>query len=119
MDAVADKPWRINRDRAYVREDLVEVGDSALHGRGLFARETIAAGTELGICRAKKARDLEGPHVLWLGEDEVPVRVKCTLRFINHSASPNVVYYDDLSVVALRDIGAGEELLHHYGDEWE
>ena len=119
MDAVAEKPWKVNRERAYVRDDLVKVAESELHGRGLFARRRIAKGTELGICRARKARALEGPYVLWLGDDEVPVQVRCTLRFINHGASPNVVYYDDLSVVALKDIRKGEELLHHYGDEWE
>ncbi|WP_084639091.1 SET domain-containing protein-lysine N-methyltransferase [Haliea salexigens] len=39
-------------------------------------------------------------------------------RCLNHSNDPNVSYYADLSVVALRDIQAGEELTHHYGDDW-
>jgi SET domain-containing protein len=29
-----------------------------------------------------------------------------------------VAYYDDLSVVALRNIEPGEELTHHYGEDW-
>jgi SET domain-containing protein len=40
------------------------------------------------------------------------------LKYINHHNAPNVSYYDDLSVVALRDIQAGEELTHDYGEEW-
>ena len=32
---------------------------------------------------------------------------------------PNVAYYDDLTVVTLKAVKAGAELLHDYGDEWE
>ena len=109
MAAEAGKP--------YIQDELVTVGESRIHGMGLFAASDIQAGTELGRCRAKKARK-EGPHVLWLSEDK-QVKVVCDLRYINHHRHPNVVCYDDLTVVALRDIEAGEELFHHYGDEWE
>jgi hypothetical protein len=54
---------------------------------------------------------------LWL-DDDVLVNVTCDLKYINHSKKPNVAYYDDLSVVALKDIKAGQELTHDYGDEW-
>ncbi len=51
--------------------------------------------------------------MLWLGPDE-GFEVLCHLRFINHSDDPNACYFDDLSVVALRDIAAGEEITHDY-----
>lgn len=104
-------------DKPYIRKKLVKVGSSEVHGKGLFAASDISRGTELGRCKAKAAGK-DGPHVLWLNEDH-QVKVVCELRFINHHPDPNVVYYDDLSVVALRDIREGEELFHHYGDEWE
>jgi SET domain-containing protein len=45
--------------------------------------------------------------------------LQCKLRHINHSDSPNAVYYDSLEVCALRDIQAGEEITHHYGADWK
>lgn len=103
--------------KPYIREELVAVGESPVHGKGLFAVAPIEEGTELGRCKGKVASK-DGPHVLWIDED-TGIKVKCDLRFINHHSAPNVVYFDDLTVVALRDISPGEELLHHYGDEWE
>lgn len=103
----------------YIRKELVKVAESELHGRGLFARKKIARGTEIGRCTTRPAKK-DGPHVLWL-DDETgeAVKVTCALRYINHGGRPNVAYYDDLTVVALENIKPGEELLHHYGDEWE
>ena len=90
----------------------LEVRKSPIHGLGLFAAEAIAAGDLVGHCRVKPA-DPPGPHTLWC--DDGPVDVVCDLRFTNHSSTPNVVYYDTLKVVALRDIAAGEELTYNYG----
>ena len=106
------------RNKAYLRRELVKVAESEVHGKGLFAAKKIPEGTELGICKVRKAK-AEGPYVLWLDDKMGSVEVTCDLRYINHSPDANVSYYDDLSVVALRDIRKGEELLHHYGDEWE
>jgi len=94
---------------------MTEVKQSPLHGRGLFAATHIPAGTVLGDLVTVPAEDheLDGPYVLWLGDTE-PVKVTCDLRFINHSDTPNAVYYDDMTVVALRDIEPGEEVLHDY-----
>ena len=105
--------------KPYLRDDLVEVRESSIHGRGLFAAAAIKKGTELGICRTKRAKG-SGPYVLWMDDDgNERYRVLCDLRFINHSKKPNVAFYDDLTVVALKRIPAGEELLHDYGDEWD
>ncbi|GAB3278012.1 hypothetical protein GCM10027297_14640 [Parahaliea aestuarii] len=94
----------------------MRVGESGIHGKGLFATVDIKADTLLGVCKSKPARE-PTPYTLWLDGGKM-VNVTCRLRFINHHKSPNVIYYDDLSVVALRDIKAGEELTHDYGEEW-
>ena len=95
---------------------MYKVADSGIHGKGLFASTEIAAGTVLGDCRVQAVTEA-GLHTLTL-EDGSMFDVQCELKYINHSKQPNVSYYDDFSVVALRNIVAGEELLHDYGDEW-
>eukprot|EP00752_Nemacystus_decipiens_P014020 g12456.t1 len=96
---------------------MFEVRESPLHGRGLFATVSIPKDTVIGWLKTKKAKkkkhDLNGPYILWVDGDR-PVRVVCDLRFINHSSEPNAAYYDDLSVMAVRDIQPGEEILHNY-----
>ncbi|WP_290538538.1 MULTISPECIES: SET domain-containing protein [Alcanivorax] len=105
--------------KPYLRDDLLEVRHSTVHGRGLFASQPIKKGTELGLCKTKAAKK-EGPYVLSLDDEgKERYRVLCDLRFINHGKKPNVAYYDDLTVVALKSIKAGEELLHDYGDDWD
>jgi len=94
---------------------MYEVKESPLHGRGLFATRFIPEGTVLGWLKTKKAKKKKrgGPYILWI-DGKKPVRVVCELRFINHSDKPNAAYYDDLSVMTLRDITPGEEILHDY-----
>ena len=88
------------------------VADSRIHGKGLFAARRIRAGTVIGRLRVRPVRG-DGTYVLWLDEQRA-VEVICDLRFINHAERPNACYYDDLSVVALRDIEIGEEITHDY-----
>jgi SET domain-containing protein len=94
------------------QDGLTYVARSGIHGRGLFARRRISRGTVIGYVEGKVTRR-NGAYTLWLSEDE-GIRVTCNLRFINHSRRPNARYYDDLSVVALRTIEAGEEITHDY-----
>jgi len=88
------------------------VARSAIHGKGLFAARPIPAGAIIGWLRGKPA-DRDGPYVLWVSDSEA-IEVTCDLRYINHSDHPNACYYDDLSVVALRDIAAHQEITHNY-----
>ena len=88
------------------------VADSDIHGKGLFAARRIPAGTTIGQLRVRPT-ETDGSYVLWLSETE-GVEVICDLKYINHCERPNACYYDDLSVVALRDIEAGEEITHDY-----
>lgn len=95
----------------------VEVKQSRIHGMGLFAKKTIRQGEIIGVIKPKPAKK-DGPHVLWVTEDE-GYKVDGPLKFINHCPDANACYYDDLTVVALQDIAAGDEITHNYGDDWD
>jgi len=95
----------------------VYVADSPIHGKGLFAGAHIPAGTLLGWIRGNPSTR-DGAYVLWISADEA-IEVTCDLRYINHCDEPNACYYDDLSVIALRDIRAHEEITHDYAsNDW-
>ncbi len=91
-------------------------GASAIHGTGLFARRAIAKDSIIGYLEGQTTLE-DGMYVLWL-DHETGFRVSGDLKYINHSDTPNACYYDDLSVVALRDIEAGEEITHNYEADW-
>ncbi len=109
------------------RSTKTEVRESPIHGKGLFAKQAIAAGEIVGV---------KGGHVLtrrqWaalepeLGSAEIqitedlfiaPVRQKdrdgCML-YTNHSCEPNIAIRGQIVFVAMRDIAAGEELTHDW-----
>jgi len=94
---------------------LVYVTASNIHGKGLFARKCISAGTLIGQVEGRPT-SIDGPYVLWLTQGK-GVEVRCQLKYINHSDEPNAIYYDTLEVVALRDIRRGEEITHNYDSE--
>ena len=91
------------------------VQSSGIHGHGLFAKHPIPRGAIIGVCEGEPTEE-DGPHVLWI-EDDVALHVKNEMRYINHSSKPNAAYYEDATVVALRDIPPGEEITHFYGDD--
>lgn len=95
----------------------LEVKKSAIHGKGLFTTVPIKKNRLLGYCKVVPTKK-KSDYTLWLRNNE-QVDVTCRFRYINHNSKPNVAYYDDLSVVALRNIAPDEELTHHYGDEWD
>jgi hypothetical protein len=98
-------------------KQLTYVGDSEIHGQGLFARVDIPGDMVIGTLKGRRCKR-EGAYVLWLSETQ-GFEVRCNLRYINHADTPNACYYDDLSVVALRDIKPGEEITHDYeSSEW-
>ncbi|NVK36397.1 MAG: SET domain-containing protein-lysine N-methyltransferase [Gammaproteobacteria bacterium] len=98
--------------------DLVTVKESDIHGKGLFAKINIKKDTVIGTLEGKVCKQ-DGPHVLWMNDGQDKFKVTNDLKFINHHKKANVAYYDDFTVVALKNIKAGQELLHDYGDGWE
>jgi SET domain-containing protein len=91
---------------------MVVVKSSEIHGKGLFSTEKISKHSVLGTCEVTKTKE-PNAYTLWLGKKAVDVT--CDFKYINHSKKPNVVYYDDLTIVALKNIKPGEELTHKYG----
>lgn len=96
----------------------IYVAKSPIHGKGLFAKRKIKAGELIGNIDDTNPTTRNGPHVLWVSEDQ-GYRVGGPLKYINHCNTPNAIYYNDLTVVALRDIAKDEEITHYYGEEWE
>ena len=92
--------------------DKVFVATSPVHGKGLFAAKKIKAHTVLGRLHGMPTFD-DGTYVLWI-TDELGLELTNDFRFINHNSDPNAAY-SDLDVMVLRDVEAGEELLHDYG----
>ena len=90
---------------------MLEVKLSNIHGKGLFSTEKILKNAVLGKCQVTKTKE-QNAYTLWIGNEMIDVT--CDFKYINHSKMPNVIYYDDLTVVALRNIKPGEELTHEY-----
>lgn len=93
-------------------EKLTYVDKSKIHGNGLYARVPIGKDTIIGELKGKPSQ-VDNSYVLWLTESE-GFEVSCDLKYINHATNPNACYYDDLTVVALRDIAKDEEITHDY-----
>lgn len=109
---------------------------SSIHGLGLFADEDIPKGTMIWKFSPMLDRELTSDEFAQLAKGEQDYihfygfQSKKTgkyhlsfdnVKFINHSKTPNTA--SDVSstdteypLVAIRDIGAGEEILQDYGD---
>ncbi len=105
----------------------IEVRKSDVHGQGVYARQSIPAGTRIVEYKGERVswqdapdRD-DDPHTfnfgLENGEVINPEVNGNDARWINHSCDPNceAVEEDDrIFIYATRDIRAGEELLYDY-----
>ena len=98
--------------RASDVSDKVFVATSEVHGKGLFAARRLKAGTMISRLHGMPTFD-DGIYVLWI-TDELGLELTNDLKYINHDKNPNAAY-SDLDVTIVRDVEAGEELLHDYG----
>jgi hypothetical protein len=94
-------------------------------GRGVFATRTFAEGETVEVCPTVEITQGGGDLADYLFESTNDGYFLVVLGFgmlYNHSADPNIDYYQDdsdtLDFVALRRIERGEELTISYGDEW-
>ncbi len=96
---------------------MYQVSSSSIHGKGLFATKPIKKGTLIGRVEGRKTKR-NGDYVLWI-TDKQGFLVQNEMKYINHSSKPNAAYYDDLTVVALKNIKAGDEITHHYQTDFD
>ncbi|HEX5083937.1 MAG TPA: SET domain-containing protein-lysine N-methyltransferase [Blastocatellia bacterium] len=114
------------KDLTY-RSPKTEVRDSPIHGKGLFAKEAIAAEEIVAV---------KGGHILslgqWmacgpnLGSAEIQISEELfiapvdqsqregSMIYTNHSCEPNIAIQGQIVFVAMRDIAPGEELTHDW-----
>ena len=105
---------------------MLEVRDSAVHGRGVFAKRPIRKGTRIIEYTGKRmpwsdVPEDDDPHTFLFCIDNDQV-INAAIggneaRWINHSCDPNceaVGEGDRIFIYALRNIGAGEELFYDY-----
>jgi len=90
----------------------VYVGESPIHGKGLFASKRIKKGVSLGKIHGILTEE-EGTYVLWL-DKKLGMELTNEFRFINHDASPNCAL-TETEVITLRAIEKDEEITHDYG----
>lgn len=114
-----------------LREQL-SLRTSAIHGRGVYAREPIPAGTRLVEYRGERISwaeadrrypdDLSGPHHTFLFALDDGRMIDASYRgnlarWINHSCDPNCEAVEEdgrIWIDSIRDIAPGEELAYDY-----
>ena len=106
-------------DASLPRQPRLVIKNSDIHGKGLFAGETIERGQYIGRYEGPVVQ-YEGDHVLWILDDDgtgYGIDGQNEMRWVNHSDNPNAQFYEE-EMYALRTIHAGEEITYYYGDEW-
>jgi len=101
-------------------DGLVTISKSAIHGEGVFASRDIHTGTLIGTYTGRPTA-VDGKYVLWVEGDDgafTGIDGDNALRCLNHSRSPNVEF-DGPQLSAIHPIEAGDELVFHYGEEWD
>ncbi|NIR30534.1 MAG: SET domain-containing protein [Gammaproteobacteria bacterium] len=109
------------------RSPKTEVRDSPIHGKGLFAKTSIAKGEIVAvkgghILDASQWAELEGrlgPAEIQISQDLfiAPVRIEHregSMLYTNHSCDPNIAIQGQIVFVTMRNIGPGEELTHDW-----
>ena len=94
------------------------VEDSEIHGKGLFARTKIEAGTYLGDYEGPETIE-NGMHVLWTEDEDgnwIGRDGKNALRYLNHDVKP-CAEFDGYELYALENIEIHQEITIDYGEE--
>lgn len=96
---------------------MIYVQESAQHGRGVFVRAPVAAGTPLLAFQGPRLRRSQidpNDYHLQIGPDLYLGPSGAADDYVNHSCDPNSGFHADFVLYALRDIAAGEELTWDY-----
>jgi len=109
----------------------IEVRDSSVHGRGVFATKSIAKGKRIieyvgkRMPWEKASAESDGPHTFLFGLEDDDKVINAGIggnesRWINHSCAPNCEAIEEngrIFIYALRNIRPGEELSYDYALE--
>jgi hypothetical protein len=90
----------------------VEEKESPIHGTGVFSKEPISKGQSIGVSHIRKEFEKNGKMY------QAPFPSK-QIGGYNHSEEPNVTEVDNgdhITLIAIRDIQPGEELVSNYDD---
>jgi uncharacterized protein len=110
------------------RSPKTEVRQSKIHGRGLFAICDIAKNEIVAVkgghvvdgkTLREKITPVLGPVEIQIDDDLFIAPVtdeerELSMLYLNHSCDPNLGVRGEITFVAMRDIGAGEELTHDW-----
>src|SRR5213083_1276635 len=115
------------KSKSRKRTVRIEVRESGVHGHGVYAMQSISKGTRISEYTGQRVsweaapNDEDDPHTFNFGLDngEVinPEIGGNDARWINHSCNPNCEAIEEderIFIYAMRNIGAGEELLYDY-----
>ncbi len=108
---------RREREREMLAQ--IEVRESGIHGKGVFARRRLREGQWIGRFEGDRTTK-NGTYVLWLIDvdgSEVGIRGRNALRFLNHG-DPSNAEFRDAELYAIRNVQPGAEVLIDYGEEW-
>jgi hypothetical protein len=97
--------------------ERVEVRQSRIHGKGIFARKRLREGQRIGRFEGETTTR-NGTYVLWLIDEngiDVGIRGRNALRFLNHGRPANAEFQDD-ELYVIRNVQPGAELLIDYGE---
>jgi hypothetical protein len=103
-----------------LRDPGVEIRDSAIHGKGVFATRWWKPGELIGIYEGTIVTDSDDPHVLWLQDEEerfFGILASGAMGYLNHSdtGNHNALLADNSPFVYCRmNILPGEEILISY-----
>jgi SET domain-containing protein len=125
MQPILDNP---KPDPVPLETDLVIFRPSTIHGLGGFAKSNLSKDTRIieylgqRIDKQESLRRCEANNVyIFSLNDQQDIDGDVTwnpARFLNHSCSPNCeaqIEEDRIWLIAIRNIGAGEELTFNYG----
>jgi len=99
----------------------VSAGKSAIHGNGIFTRDSVKKGERICFLKGRKkimrnkskADSLANPD--WVGVSKYTwIDPAMPFKYLNHSCNPNTGIKGRVSMYALRDIKSNEELTIDY-----
>ncbi len=121
-----------NNKKTNFINQFIEIGDSILHGQGVFASTDIKKNTVIERCPYividdDDLNDLNRLQDYIFTSPDIKGDYLCVLGYgmmYNHSSEPNVEWKIDskdirfIKFTSLRNLKKGEEILHDYGEQY-